>query len=466
MIEYYEDEEEGTKKTSLISKMDTSGIFRTLIPVIVLFSIIGLVTWQFGIFNMGGTAVTASGFSRVKPQLAATVLGEEFRGVFTNGAGTTIDVEKAVVYNQDTDKRCIVNAIMPRKVSPGDNFEINADTCGRRPVGDPISMDVSIEYELTIGRTTSTHTDRGVIRGPVETISGDGKYDYTKRHPTTSRSYPSYRSSRSRGYYKAFDFGSWWVVIGLMGLVIVADACARIKGHIDSNLLYILAVYGVVFIIASQLIIIFGLHFHLNGLANYEFDYPDRIRYAWAIEAAMYLLVGGICLYYVDNHNKKAEVKGSITSIVAAPVSWVFTLSAMSVYTLNTLNTVYKPASLAVNLVGGGWLIEAAVLGAASIYGFKLLTTELQRTAKLKELSSHLKNLKNLLTGVGSIYLLILALIFMSGFHEFIYLEELDYTWVNPVILIAAGGAAMLGLAGKIKKRRRPRKKPEETTEV
>ncbi|MFH1404128.1 MAG: hypothetical protein ABIH11_07660 [Candidatus Altiarchaeota archaeon] len=123
---------------------------------------------------MGTTTVTASGFAKIKPQLAGTGLasGGTFTGVFTNGVGTTINIDLAssVINETSTSAACATPTLSAgtNPISAGDNFALTATGCGTGNTGDVYSLDVSIAYNVTIGTVVTDHTESGSIRGPRE----------------------------------------------------------------------------------------------------------------------------------------------------------------------------------------------------------------------------------------------------------------------------------------------------------
>ncbi|MFC2154461.1 hypothetical protein ACFLRC_03140 [Candidatus Altiarchaeota archaeon] len=136
--------------------------------------IVGIVMWQLGIFNMGSTAVTASGFSRLKPQLAAVALTQTGSStlVFTNGAGTTISAGTCKVMTDlsATGSAFDLSAEPQTNIGAGDNlvYKIELPGASTAGQGDPVGVDVDIDYSLTVGGITTEHTEHGTIRGPLE----------------------------------------------------------------------------------------------------------------------------------------------------------------------------------------------------------------------------------------------------------------------------------------------------------
>jgi hypothetical protein len=130
--------------------------------------IVGIVMWQLGIFNMGSTSVTATGFSRLKPQLASVNYdgsGGQLTAIFTNGAGTRITVSEILV-EQGTAASGTQTGL--GSFGAGENF--NIDVTGLRTdigTSEVFDVDVSITYTVDIGGTTSTVTDSGTLRGPA-----------------------------------------------------------------------------------------------------------------------------------------------------------------------------------------------------------------------------------------------------------------------------------------------------------
>jgi hypothetical protein len=141
--------------------------------------IVGIVMWQLGIFNMGGTTVTATGFAKIKPQLAGTGITRLGipRMVFTNGVGTTITVVSARVVDVGTPtKSCGITSLQfsPSKtVNAGDNFKVTsayAVSCIVPTVnaGTVYNARVSLNYVVNIGGISTNHAETGTIRGPSE----------------------------------------------------------------------------------------------------------------------------------------------------------------------------------------------------------------------------------------------------------------------------------------------------------
>jgi len=144
--------------------------------------IVGIVMWQLGIFNIGGTTVTMTGFPRIKPQLAATGIKASdgsLNGVFTNGVGTKIRIISANVTDSASTAACsgtqvnVDGATLPSSsISAGSNFRLSTGTnncvATGQNVGDVYLVNVALTYNVTIGTVTTQHTDSGTLRGPLE----------------------------------------------------------------------------------------------------------------------------------------------------------------------------------------------------------------------------------------------------------------------------------------------------------
>jgi len=138
--------------------------------------IVGIVMWQLGIFNMGGTTVTATGFAKIKPQLAATGfsrIGQPIM-VFTNGVGTTVTMRSGKIIDDGaTGSSCTLTSAMfvPRGVPAGANSRLSGapTNCIRNGnAGEVYNARVSLTYVVAIGGVSTTHTESGSIRGPYE----------------------------------------------------------------------------------------------------------------------------------------------------------------------------------------------------------------------------------------------------------------------------------------------------------
>jgi len=136
--------------------------------------VVGIVMWQLGIFNIGGvTSTTATGFPRIKPQLALIEVRENpvvpgtfiVKGTFTNGAGGPTRIVDVV----GTCDHTAVGAYPTQVITAGDNFEVEGATCAiSGGSGDPYEIYMNITYNVSLAGSTVQHTDYGRLRGPIE----------------------------------------------------------------------------------------------------------------------------------------------------------------------------------------------------------------------------------------------------------------------------------------------------------
>lgn len=120
-----------------------------------------------------GGHLTTSGFEAIKPQLAATNIFSDgrFQLVMTNGAGADIHVLSANASEKESSGFCtlILNtSTSPNPIHPGDNFLLEGSQCHSLEEGDMSQFNVTVTYTLTLEGTTTTRTEHGTIRGPVE----------------------------------------------------------------------------------------------------------------------------------------------------------------------------------------------------------------------------------------------------------------------------------------------------------
>jgi len=137
--------------------------------------IVGIVMWQLGIFNMGGTTVTSTGFAKIKPQLAATGIDRNgnANAIFTNGVGTTINFLSGKVSDLNSaGKSCLLAPanFAPASVGAGQNMKLSAAN-GCIVAGQAAQVynaQIELTYTVAIGGVTTTHTETGSVRGPME----------------------------------------------------------------------------------------------------------------------------------------------------------------------------------------------------------------------------------------------------------------------------------------------------------
>ncbi|MFH1126363.1 MAG: hypothetical protein V1703_04495 [Candidatus Altiarchaeota archaeon] len=131
--------------------------------------IVGIVMWQLGIFNIGTTSVTSSGFPKIKPQLTSCKMttGGDFSCLFTNGAGSGIAVNETAI--EVGGVTCTSTAPDPgTRFNVEDNFEVASTGCSVANAGEPYSASVYIYYTVYLAGTTVTHNDTGKIKGGYE----------------------------------------------------------------------------------------------------------------------------------------------------------------------------------------------------------------------------------------------------------------------------------------------------------
>ena len=164
---------------------------------IVVVMVVGVAMWQLGIFNRGTTLLTATGFAKIKPQLAGTGIARDgtFKATFTNAAGGRITLVNVRLYDEKGNLMCCAAANAPAAcngidggfsvgggpgatgygtwhVVAGDNFGVGitggTGTCIGSSTDDAYRVKVEVEYKTKVGDHTLTHIDVGTLRGPYE----------------------------------------------------------------------------------------------------------------------------------------------------------------------------------------------------------------------------------------------------------------------------------------------------------
>jgi hypothetical protein len=136
--------------------------------------IVGIVMWQLGIFGGGSTPMTATGFSKIKPQLAGS--GVDRNGVpkliFTNGVGTNIVIKSGKlgpIAGATSSCALTTASFKPYSIPAGENTKVSKIACLKAgPAAAVYSLPVSIVYEVSVGGITNVHTESGSIRGGFE----------------------------------------------------------------------------------------------------------------------------------------------------------------------------------------------------------------------------------------------------------------------------------------------------------
>jgi hypothetical protein len=137
--------------------------------LIVLMPMVLIAIWQLTPMP-SGTVPTTSGFSKIKPQIAGTSMTYDgnFTGVFTNGAGTTINISEGGFLIRSLDGVWCSGKSEQTILRSGDNFIIRATGCQSGQRGEFYYVSVSIPYSVSVGGLSSYRTEDGAIRGLYE----------------------------------------------------------------------------------------------------------------------------------------------------------------------------------------------------------------------------------------------------------------------------------------------------------
>jgi hypothetical protein len=139
---------------------------------------VGVAMWQLGVFNMGTSTVSTTGFTKIKPLVATSGFFQDGSGniTFVNGVGTPVNIISIIVKdlgngsfikNVTLDNSTIKPSSLVEKgsifiFSPGTN------TILAGAPGATYNVKIEVTYRTTLGGTSSTHTDMGTIRGLYE----------------------------------------------------------------------------------------------------------------------------------------------------------------------------------------------------------------------------------------------------------------------------------------------------------
>ena len=149
--------------------------------------IVGVVLWQMGVFNLGGSRTTATGFEKIKPlnpgDIIVSSAGNNVSIVFTNVAGGTITIESAnVTFSAPSGVSCTTAYVTPMggttigplapgttaTISQAGTFQLDV-TCGGVTLtsGASYVADVNIVYTIEVGGFTRRYVETGTIRGKI-----------------------------------------------------------------------------------------------------------------------------------------------------------------------------------------------------------------------------------------------------------------------------------------------------------
>ncbi len=432
------------------SKSSGIALIAAIITLLVLF------TWQMGIFNMGGTTVTATGFAKIKPQLAGTGMNADgtFIGVLTNGVGTAIEIEDITVTVNGVV--CKTAFAEKSRVAAGQNFQMKAKGCAQGYPGDVYDANVKIGYSVSIGGMVSDHIETGRLRGPLEGGYGSKPSKYTDYNPYYQPS--SYSSSNYRpAYYrlhKSFDFGAWWPIVVIVSIASLIEADRVLKSMTASQHVHLMALYSLMFLLCSTMIFIFGIDYVVNNPDN-----PDmllRLRYGWLLEAIVYWIVGAGLYIGAEVENMRLGAKNALMSAVTAPILTIYAYTALVMYPYRSVVGILSMSSKA-QLADLSWIIELIVLATMAIAYYVLTKVVMQKSGKYGR-----PNIVYNLRSIASIYWIGTICAFIYGMNTIIYsVGALDIRGLAIAIVLAMGGIVCYVL-GRKRPKAQMRQEPEE----
>jgi hypothetical protein len=138
--------------------------------------LIVIVLWQLGVFNTPAKwSDRPQSWSKIKPQIAKTGLNPdgEFTAVFTNGARSEVTLDPSSIkilqpYPFENKSCDTIIGFNTTKVLPGEDVQLTAAGCGARERGTTYSIWITFSYSESDRGITTTHSEGGTIRGPVE----------------------------------------------------------------------------------------------------------------------------------------------------------------------------------------------------------------------------------------------------------------------------------------------------------
>ena len=146
--------------------------------------IVGIVLWQLGIFNLGGSSKTSTGFGAIKP-LSWSLMGTGATITMTSGEGGSVtmsipDPTGSAISNPSLvvdGKACTtitsVNGVTPAVnvstiIPAGKEFQVVFADCTNGTLGTVYNAILSLSYTKQIGSLSENHTSTGNLRGPYE----------------------------------------------------------------------------------------------------------------------------------------------------------------------------------------------------------------------------------------------------------------------------------------------------------
>ncbi|MFH0863203.1 MAG: hypothetical protein V1875_09285 [Candidatus Altiarchaeota archaeon] len=413
-----------------------------MIPLVAIVSLFAIFTWQLGIFNINQGSTTATGYAKIKPQLAGTGMNTDgsLNAIFTNGVGAKIRVRNAAIQNLITGQTCY-GTLSGSDIPAGENFRVTATGCGYANAGDVYNLRVSMEYDVNVAGTTTSHTETGTLRGPYE---GSGYYEggdaqagvrYSPGDDLASRvAMPRGYGYGMYGQHKSFDFGSWWPVVAILCMAFILEVNGKVGALTEATNLRLLSIYGFIFLLCSSLIFLFGADHLFN--VNERSDLVWRLRYGWMIEGAIYFAVAVVLIGMAEYGLRKADRDKSLLAAEVRPITTLLLLGLLFIYPYRAVSWSMTMTAQT-RLTELGWLVEVVILALlAAIY------TLIGKTNSMAVGGYEPSEVMYYGRAVASIFFLGAAIFFIWGVNTLVYSPELDLGGVAASAFLFVGGMA------------------------
>ena len=154
--------------------------------------IVGVVLWQLGVFKVGQTSTTTTGWAKLSPLSSSIVYAsatQNFSAQFNNLNGVPIRVKSVVCTESVTTAQCAIyvddnaaaaiDGVLAAEVTTGagNTFKLNcicdgatgpSVTDANKNPQDTYAMTIVLTYDSVLGATRTEHIETGQISGPAE----------------------------------------------------------------------------------------------------------------------------------------------------------------------------------------------------------------------------------------------------------------------------------------------------------
>ncbi|MEA3255351.1 MAG: hypothetical protein U9Q22_05905, partial [Candidatus Altiarchaeota archaeon] len=223
----------------------------------------------------------------------------------------------------------------------------------------------------------------------------------------------------------------------------------KLYKYLQSIKVLTLAMCGIVFIILSMFIFIFGFHDLLTFSVGETYKKPTFTQqYAWVIETIVFGLLGSLLLFLAERTRKKLGMDKSVYPVITIPSAYVFLFTTLFISIIGFHNFLYT-SDYTDSRGNLAWIIETLVYGFPCLMLFYGSDSIRKKTGEVKSV------LVNPVLIASTILLIATVLVYIFGVNSSFWdlKDDVDFKWFIEALVFALPCAVFMLTAEGIRRK-------------